>query len=174
MSHTFSARSIPMPMMIGLTLAFIGVLLGFVLGGAFGLMEPSILAHLKASGEAVLATTYGGDIAKLDAVVDKSWNYLLRAHMHGGAIGSAALGAISILLITTGRGGIAQLSALAIGAGALIYPTFWMVAAFAAPGLGGTGAAKDAFEWIAIPGAGLAIVGAIGCIIAVWTDRRTV
>jgi hypothetical protein len=160
-------------MMIGLTLALVGVLLGFLLGGAFGLIEPAILAHLKASGEAVLATTYGGDATKLDAVVDKSWTYLLRAHLHGGAIGSAALGAIGIMLLTTGRGGIAQLSALAIGAGALIYPTFWMVAGFAAPALGGTGAAKDAYEWIAIPGAGLAIVGLIGTLIAVWTDRRT-
>nr|MBP6444465.1 hypothetical protein [Gemmatimonadales bacterium] len=107
------------------------------------------------------------------AVVDKSWTYMLRAHMHGGAIGSAALGAIGILLVTTGRGGIAQLSALAIGGGALIYPTFWLVTALAAPGLGGTGAAKDAYEWIAVPGAGLAILGMIGCLIALWTDRRT-
>ena len=173
MPSNFSSRTIPTPMMIGLTLAFIGVLLGFLLGGAFGLLEPAILAHLKASGEAVLATTYGGDVTKLDAVVDKSWTYMLRAHMHGGAIGSAALGAIGILLVTTGRGGIAQLSALAIGGGALIYPTFWLVTALAAPGLGGTGAAKDAFEWIAVPGAGLAILGIIGCLIAVWTDRRT-
>ncbi|MEI2719867.1 MAG: hypothetical protein V9E87_06945 [Gemmatimonadales bacterium] len=173
MPTNYSSRTIPAPMMIGLSLALVGILLGFLLGGAFGLMEPSILAHLKASGEAVLATAYGGDVAKLDAVVDKSWTYLLRAHMHGGAIGSAALGAIGIMLLTTGRGGIAQLSALAIGAGALVYPTFWMVAAFAAPGLGGTGAAKDAYEWIAVPGAGLAILGVIGCLIAVWTDRRT-
>ena len=68
---------------------------------------------------------------------------------------------------------MAQRGAAAIGGGALIYPTFWGGPALAAPGRGGTGAAKDAYEWIAVPGAGLAILGMIGCLIALWTDRRT-
>ena len=78
MPTNYSSRTIPAPMMIGLSLALVGILLGFRLGGAFGLMEPSILAHLKASGEAVLATAYGGDVAKLDAA---SGEGLLESHL---------------------------------------------------------------------------------------------
>lgn len=172
MSSSFPARTIPTPMMVGLTLALAGVLFGFLLGGAFGLIEPTLKGRLASSADAVLATAYNGDVAARDKVVEKSWTYLQRSHLHAGAIGSVALGAIAILLLVTGRGGIAQLSSLALGAGSLIYPIFWLVAGFSAPGLGSTGAAKDAFEWLAVPGAGLTILGALGTMAAVWTDRR--
>lgn len=173
MSSSFSARTIPTPMMLGLTLALTGVLFGFLIGGAFGLIEPTLKGRLAASADAVMTTTYNGDVAARDKVVEKSWIFLQRAHLHAGAIGSVALGAIAILLLVTGRGGIAQLSALALGAGSLVYPIFWLVAGFSAPGLGSTDAAKDAFEWLAVPGAGLTLLGALGTLTAVWTDRRT-
>jgi hypothetical protein len=103
--------------------------------------------------------------------VAKSWEYLKRAHLHGGGIGGASLAAIAILLLTTKLGRMAQYSAAAFGAGALIYAVFWLAAGFSAPGMGSTGAAKEAFEWIAVPGAGLAILGAVGTMISVWRDR---
>ena len=57
-------------------------------------------------------------------------------------------------------------------AGALLYAIFWMWAGFKAPGLGSTGAAKEALSFIAVPGAGLALLGAAGSLFAVLFDRR--
>lgn len=166
-----SVRPVPVAMRAGILLSLTAILLGFVLGGAFGGIEPTIKGRLAASADAVMTTAYGGDVVARDAVLAKSWTYLQRAHLHGGSIGTAALAAIAILLLTTRVGRIAQFSAVAFGAGALIYATFWLVTGFSAPGMGSTGAAKKAFEWIAIPGAGLAILGAVGTMIAVWRDR---
>ncbi len=167
-----SVHQIPTSIRAGILLALTAILFGFGLGGAFGAIEPTIKGRLAASADAVLETTYGGDVAARDAVVSKSWDYLKRAHMHGGAIGTAALASIAILLLTTRVGRIAQVSAVAFGAGALIYAFFWLAAGFTAPGMGSTGAAKKALEWLAIPGAGLAIIGVIGTMVAVVVERE--
>lgn len=53
---------------------------------------------------------------------------------------------------------------VALGGGALAYSAFWMLAARAAPGLGGTGAAKDSLAWLAVPSAGLVLIG-LGAVI---------
>lgn len=101
-------------------------------------------ADLAARAQAVSATVYGGDAAKIRSVVDKSWSYYKRAHLHGGAIGAyQALGMIVLLAALRrptemlGRG-----TALALGLGALGYSLFWMLAARRAPGLGSTDAAE--------------------------------
>lgn len=167
-----SVIPIPASIRAGALLALTAILLGFVLGGAFGAFEDVVKGRLEASGNAALATAYNGDVAAKDRVVSKSWEYLKRAHLHGGAIGAAALGSIAILLLTTRLGPIARLSAPAFGAGALIYSIFWLVAGFAAPGMGSTGAAKEAFKWLAVPGAGLAILGVVGTMVAVWVERE--
>lgn len=166
-----SVRPVPAAMRVGIMLSLSAILFGFLLGGAFGAFEPALKGRLAASADAVLATAYNGDVAAKDAVVAKSWEYLKRAHLHGGGIGGASLAAIAILLLTTRLGRMAQYSAAAFGAGALIYAVFWLVAGFSAPGMGSTGAAKEAFKWIAVPGAGLAILGALGTMISVWRDR---
>lgn len=166
------SRPIPTPVRAGAALALSAVLFGFVLGGIFGFKEDAVKGRLEASGTAMVATVYNGDVAAKDAVVAKSWEYLLRAHMHGGGIGAAALGAIAAIVLLTGMGTVARLSALSIGAGALLYAIFWMWAGFKAPGLGSTGAAKEALSFIAVPGAGLALLGAAGSLFAVLFDRR--
>lgn len=172
MSTSIPPRILPFPIVIGTTLALLGVLFGFLLGGAFGLAEPTLKGWLAASADAVMTTAYKGDVTARDAVLAKSWTYLQRAHLHGGSIGAAALGAIAVLLLTTRLGRVAQFAALAFGAGSLLYAAFWLAAGFAAPGMGSTAAAKKAFEWVAVPGAGLAILGAVGTLIALWTDRQ--
>lgn len=166
-----SVQPIPASLRAGIVLALTAILLGFVLGGAFGGIEPTIKARLAGSADAVFETAYGGDVVKKDAVLAKSWIYLQRAHLHGGSIGTAALAAIAILLLTTRVGRIAQVSAVAFGAGALIYATFWLAAGFTAPGIGDTGAAKKALEWLALPGAGLAIIGVVGTMVAVFFEK---
>lgn len=161
---------IPKPFSVGILLALLAILLGFGLGGVFGAAEDQMKQVLESSGTAVLDTVYHGDVAKKDAVVAKSWEYLQRAHLHGGAIGTAAMAAIAVLLLLSRRGLLACLSALAFGAGALLYSTFWLWAAWKAPGLGSTGAAKEALEFIAVPGAGLSMLGAAGTLLVVARD----
>ena len=151
----------------GATLALISILLGFGMGGAFGVAEDSIKHRLKSSGQAVTDSVYGGDTAKRDAVVSKSWVYMKRAHLHSGAIGAAALGAIAILALMGSGGALDRFSAIAFGAGGIAYGMFWLFSALAAPGLGSTGAAKESMQLLGIPGAGLCIAGVGGSLFSV-------
>jgi hypothetical protein len=151
----------------GATLALISVLLGFAMGGAFGVAEDSIKHRLKSSGQAVTDSVYAGDTAKRDAVVKKSWVYMKRAHLHWGAIGAAALGAIAMLALMGSGGALDRYSAIAFGAGAIAYGLFWLFSALAAPGLGSTGAAKESMQLLGIPGAGLCIAGVSGALVSV-------
>jgi hypothetical protein len=150
----------------GACLAPLAMLFGFGLGGAFGAVEGSIKRRLDGSGAAVLQTVYKGDAAAKDAVVKKSWDYLIRAHLHGGALGTAALASILLLLVLGRAGTLEKSSALAFGSGALIYASFWLVAGLIAPGMGSTGAAKESLAFMAIPGAGLCILGACGTLVS--------
>lgn len=151
---------------VGFLFALLSIAFGFGLGGAFGAIEDTIKGHLTSEGRAVLETAYGGDEAAMKAVTDKSWVYMKRAHLHGGAIGSAAL-ALILLLSMFERTGVALRSgvATALGAGSLAYGLFWMLAGLSAPGLGGTGAAKEGLQWLAVPAAGSLILGLLGVIV---------
>lgn len=157
-------RPIPKSIAVGICLSLLAILFGFVLGGAFGTVESSIKRHLDDSGTAALQSIYKGDVAAKDAVVKKSWEYLQRAHLHGGAIGTAAIGSIMTLILLCRLGMLEKLSALAFGSGALIYSLFWLFAGLTAPGLGSTSVAKESLSFIAIPGAGLSILGLCGTI----------
>ncbi len=146
----------------GVALALLTILFGFVLGGLFGAFEDVLKGGLKESALAVRDTAYGGDEAKMKAVLDKSWTYYQRAHLHGGGIGAVCLGAILLLAsLRRPRAMVRRGVALALGLGGFGYALFWMLAARAAPGLGGTGAAKDSLEWLAIPSAGMLLLGLV-------------
>lgn len=160
-------RAVPKAVAAGACLSLLAIIFGFVVGGAFGAAEGAIKKRLENSGNAALETVYKGDAAAKDAVVKKSWQYLIRAHLHAGAIGTASLASIATMILLTPLGPAAQASALAFGAGALIYSGFWMIAGFVAPGMGSTGAAKEALSFIAIPGAGLCLLGACGAVFSV-------
>jgi hypothetical protein len=77
-----------------------------------------------------------------------------RAHLHGGAIGTAAIGMIVVLLLIGAPPRTVRVLGLALGLGALGYSVFWMWAGFIAPGLGSTGAAKESLRWLAMPSSG--------------------
>ena len=161
------------PLAPGIVLALLSIVFGFLLGGSFGAAEDSIKGHLRSSAEAVFETVYVGDAEKRDAVVSKSWAYLKRAHLHGGAIGAAALASI-VLLGLFGRSGLLErTSAVAFGAGALLYPTFWLAAGLTAPSVGSTGEAKEALNFLAIPGAGLCLLGIGGTLLSVLRQLFT-
>ena len=138
----------------GLLLAVVAVLFGFAMGGIFGLNEDLIKGRLAASAAAVTATVYHGDPAAAAPVIAKSWDYMQRAHLHGGAIGTAAIGMIVVLLLIGTAPRTMRILSVALGAGALGYSVFWMWAGFLAPGLGSTGAAKESLRWLAMPSSG--------------------
>jgi hypothetical protein len=146
------------PVRFGLLLSVGAILFGFGIGGAFGGFEDGIKAHLKQVAE-VNASRYGGDAAKQESTVTKSFTYLKRAHLHGGAIGAASVGVILALAMLRRRAGLRAAAAAALGAGGLGYSIYWLVAGLRAPALGSTGAAKESLAWLALPTAGLLLGG---------------
>ncbi len=155
------------PFAPGIIFALLTILIGFGLGGIFGAAEDSVISYLKESTEPVFESVYKGSIKKRNAIVNKSWTYLQRAHLHGGAIGTTALSCI-LLLALSGRAGLVEkITATAFGTGALLYTVFWLLAALKAPVLGNTGEAKEALNIIAIPGAVLCLLGLFGTLFLV-------
>ncbi len=163
------------PHVAGLLLAFLGLFLGFGLGAAFGANEDALKGHLKEEAAAVLATAYEGDQAKADKVTAKSWTYMKRAHLHAGVLGASALAVIVVLALATAPSLPGRACSTLVGLGAPLYGLFWLLAALSAPGLGSTGAGKDANEWVAILGSGSVLLGTAGAavLIAVGLLRRS-
>ncbi len=156
-------------MRLGAALALLTLLYGFGLGGTFGAFEDDIKGHLKSEGQAVLDAEYGGDEAALKKVTDKSWVYFKRAHLHANGLGTASLALILLLSHLPLDRRVRRFTALALGIGALGYPLFWMLSALRAPGMGGTGAAKESLQWLAVPSSGLCILGLVA--VAVLAGR---
>lgn len=154
----------------GLLLAVLTILFGFAMGGLFGANEDIIKDRLAASAAAVTTTVYGGDAAAAEPVVAKSWEYMQRSHLHGSAIGTAAVALIVVLVLLGAPQRAARGISVALGAGGLGYAIFWMLAGFRAPGLGSTGAAKESLEWLAVPAAGLLLLGTAAVL---WLVVRT-
>lgn len=147
------------PVRIGLILALLAILYGYLFGIAFGAWEDGMKADLKASGQAALETVYGGDEAAMLKVYEKAWGYYKRSHLHAGALGAAAVAQILLLsLLAIGPRAKAFTSFL-LGAGALGYGVFWMWAGNRAPGLGGTDLAKESLAWFAMPTSGACVAG---------------
>ena len=155
----------------GITFSLLTIMFGFGMGGAFGFLEDSMKNGLRASAEAVKDSAYGGDDSKMKQVVDKSWAYYQRAHLHGGAIGTATLAA-SLLLAILGRARRALRGAVsaALGGGGLGYSIFWLLAGQRAPGLGSTGAAKEALSWLGVPTTGLLLTGWVALLLLVAVE----
>jgi hypothetical protein len=154
------------PLAPGIIFALLGIFFGFALGALFGALESGFKPLLRASGQKVLDSVYGGDADKLEAVVSKAWKYAIRGHIHGGGIGTSALASILLLSLLGPPGLLEIVSAWSFGAGSLIYSSFWIAAAFKAPSVGKPKQAKEDLWWIAMPGAGLCIIGLVGTLIS--------
>jgi hypothetical protein len=149
------------PVLPGLLLGVLTLLLGFGLGIVFGLNEEAITSTLAASAAAVRDTVYQADDAAIKAVLSKSWSYMQRAHLHAGSLGAVTivLSLVVAMLGTSAR--VASLVSGALGVGGLGYSVFWLWAGFRAPGLGGTGAAKESLRLLAMPSSGLVVVATV-------------
>ena len=149
------------PLRWGLVLTLITLVYGFGLGAAFGAFEESIKGSILTDAEAVLPTNYGGDEAKMEATIGKSWTYWKRAHLHANGLGATGLGLILLLSFLGGSVRFRAITAFLIGLGSLGYAMYWMFAGMRAPGMGSTGAAKDSLEWLAVPSSGMAMIGLV-------------
>ena len=155
---------------IGIVLALLTLLYGFGLGGTFGVFEDNIKGTLEASAMAVKDTVYQGDEAAMKKITGKSWTYMKRAHLHANGLGTAALAIILVLGGTRASVTIRRVVSGAIGIGALGYSSVWMFAALTAPALGSTHDAKEALDWLAIPSAGLCILGLVAVLVLFVRD----
>ena len=152
----------------GILLSLATLLFGFILGGLFGAIESKIKGHLKNEAQVVLSTVYKGDVVKMKKITDKSWVYFKRAHLHANGLGVISLAVILLLMFMEASLILKKITAIALGLGSFGYSIFWMFAALKAPGLGSTGAAKEALSFLAIPSAGLCIVGMVAVMIIVF------
>lgn len=153
------------PALLGLVLALLTILYGQGLGIAFGLNEDSIKGRLKASAALVRETAYNNDDAAIKVVLDNSWNYMKRAHLHAGGMGTTALALMVMVgLLGTPRL-VSLLIGLGLGAGGLGYSLYWMWAGFLAPGLGSTTAAKASLKWLAMPSSGAFVLATLAVLI---------
>lgn len=143
----------------GILFALITLVYGFGLGGAFGAFEDNIKDHLKDNAQEVLTVTYRGDKAKMEKIVDKSWVYFKRAHLHANGLGTASLALILLISFFPVDNRLKGVNAMCLGIGSLGYALFWMLAGLKAPGMGSTGMAKESLKWLAVPSAGLCIIG---------------
>jgi len=161
---------------VGLMLAVLTILFGQGMGIVFGLNEDIIKSRLKADAAEVQGTIYKNDPIASKAVIDKSWNYMQRAHLHAGGMGTTAVALIIVLCLAGASDKVTTLISLALGAGGLGYSIFWMWAGFRAPALGSTGAAKESLNWLAMPSSGGFVIATIAVFIVVlawmWANRR--
>lgn len=159
-SDTVASRSLH-PVLPGLLLAILTLLFGFGLGVIFGFNEDAIKSRLSAAATAAPVSVYQQDEAAMKAVLDKSWTYMQRAHLHAGSLGAVAV-ALTVVLVLLGTGPrLARAISLGLGLGGLGYSVFWLWAGFRAPALGSTGAAKESLSWLAMPSSGLVVVATV-------------
>ena len=150
---------------IGLVLAVGTILYGQGMGIVFGLDEDLIKARLKAAAADVRVTVYESDDAAIKAVLDKSWSYMQRAHLHAGGMGTTALGLILLLCLLDASWRATGAIGIGLGAGGFGYSTFWMWAGFRAPALGSTGAAKESLKWLAMPSSGAFVLATVAVLV---------
>ena len=149
------------PALPGLLAAVLTILFGFGLGIVFGLNEDLIKGRLKQSATEVRESVYHGDDAAAKTVLDKSWAYMQRAHLHAGALGATALGLILVGVVMGMSTAWTRLVSFSLGFGAFSYSIFWLFAGLRAPGLGGTTAAKESLRLLAMPSSGALVVGTL-------------
>lgn len=148
------------PVLIGLVFALLTILYGQGMGIAFGLNEDAIKGRLKASAAAVRLTAYKDDAA-VKVVLDNSWNYMKRAHLHAGGMGTTALALMILVGLLRPTRLASLLIGIGLGAGGLGYSVYWMWAGFRAPSLGSTTAAKESLKWLAMPASGMFVLATV-------------
>lgn len=162
------------PALLGLFFAVLTLLYGFGLGVVFGVNEDGMKDQLKASATEVRESVYKNDDAAIKAVLDKSWAYMKRSHLHAGGLGTTAVCLTVLVCLLGASPRVSRAISLALGLGGLGYSIFWLWAGFRAPGLGSTSLAKESLKWLAMPSSGAVVVAtaAVAVLIIVIMRRR--
>jgi hypothetical protein len=155
------------PMRVAIAIALLTLIYGFVMGAVFGALEDQLKEDLFKRGHAQIEDVYNGDAAQLEAVVNKSWIYYKRSHMHANGIGavSLVLSLVLTLFIEYSKWPIRVAALFSIGG--LGYGLFWLLAGYHAPVAGSTDAAKAAFAWLAIPSTAMMLFGLMATMVYV-------
>lgn len=161
------------PLWVGTVLSLLTLFYGFGLGAAFGIAEDGIKGSLKALAQRNEAV-YNSDKTEMSKVTDKAWSYFKRAHLHANGMGASSLVMIIFLSLIKQRSTVTgMITATGLGAGAMGYSVFWMLAGMKAPGLGSSSLAKESLAWLAIPSGGIFISGTIAVLVLfVWGMHR--
>ena len=149
----------------GMILALLTILYGQGMGIFFGVNEDAIKHWLKSSAMEVRETVYKGNDAAMKTVLDNSWNYMKRAHLHAGGMGTTAFALMIALGLLGASRRVTLVLGLALGGGGLGYSLYWMFAGFRAPGLGSTGAAKESLKWLAMPTSGMFVLATLAVLV---------
>jgi hypothetical protein len=150
----------------GLALALLTILFGQAMGIVFGVNEDLFHDRFRASALEVRDTIYKGDDAAIELVLNRAWRYMLRAHLHAGGMGTTALALIILLGIVCPPRKLAAAASVALGAGGLGYALYWLLAGFRAPGMGGTGPAKESLSWLAMSTSGMFVFATVVVFVA--------
>lgn len=149
----------------GMILALLTIMYGQGMGIFFGVNEDAIKQQLKSSAMEVRETVYKGNDAAMKTVLDNSWNYMKRAHLHAGGMGTTAFALMIALVLLGASRRVTLVLGLALGGGGLGYSLYWMLAGFRAPGLGSTGAAKESLKWLAMPTSGMFVLATLAVLV---------
>lgn len=149
----------------GMILALLTIMYGQGMGIFFGVNEDAIKQQLKSSAMEVRETVYKGNDAAMKTVLDNSWNYMKRAHLHAGGMGTTAFALMIALGLLGASRRVTLVLGLALGGGGLGYSLYWMLAGFRAPGLGSTGAAKESLKWLAMPTSGMFVLATLAVLV---------
>lgn len=149
------------PVRIGLVLALLAILYGYLFGIAFGAWEDGMKEDLLTSGQAVLETVYEGDEAALRAAYGQAWAYYKRSHLHAGALGASAVAQILLLTLLAVGPRLKSVTSFLLGFGALGYGMSWWLIGMRGPAMGGVGPARESLEWFAMPTAGACLIGTV-------------
>lgn len=144
----------------GILIAMMAILFGGVLGISFGGWEGEIKGFLKSQA-------YSGDqeehnVLKVQKILDKSWIYIKRAHLHSQTMGVIAITFSLLAAFFKIPVSIQWTVSLLSGLGSLGYGIFWLAAGLLAPSMGGTHQAKEAVGLIAqVSGASFMVAGVL-------------
>lgn len=172
MTTTPSSAPILRASTLGLILAVLTLLFGQGMGIVFGANEDAIKDRLKDSAAEARITIYHGDDTAIKAVLDKSWAYMKRSHLHAGGMGTTALALTLLAGLLEASHRTNTAIGVGLGAGGLGYSIFWMWAGFRAPALGSTAAAKDSLEWLAIPSSGAFVLATLAVLVLLLARCR--
>ena len=152
---------------LSLIISLLVILYGFTLGGLFGAYENNIKSYLNTKAEIVFETVYNGDLAIKENIVSKGWEYFKHSHTHALGLGSISLILIVFFSFFSINSTIKYITSMMISLGALGYTLYWTIAALKAPIIGNTELTKETLSYIAVPAAGLSLIGLLLLIILI-------